>query len=154
MESSVRDGGIGRNSLLPHTTKRRITTNLKTKNQKSQKVILHGTLTTEELKKHSFRLVGGVDMGSQRRGCTVKQQTEWLRLGLANQVVPHSCVDKLRGRRGARQTVTPRLSVRETKDSKALAIKSVVVAKVGEIPSLTGESIREAHGILEHTQPT
>ena len=50
--SSGQDGGIGRNPLLPHTTKRRITTNLKSiNNQKCQKVKLHGTLTTKELKK-------------------------------------------------------------------------------------------------------
>ena len=46
---------------------RRTTTNLKTKNnQKSQKIELYGGLTTKELKKkHSFRLVGWAEMGSQ-----------------------------------------------------------------------------------------
>ena len=40
--------------------------NLKTKaNQNCQKIKLHGTLTTEKLKKHSSRPVGVVDMGSQ-----------------------------------------------------------------------------------------
>ena len=43
-------------ALLSHTTKRRITTNLKTKNnQKCQKIKLCGTLTTKELKKQSTR---------------------------------------------------------------------------------------------------
>ena len=53
MRSSDQDGGIGRNLLLPHTTKRRITTNLKSINiQKCQKIMeLHGILTTQELKK-------------------------------------------------------------------------------------------------------
>ena len=38
--------------MLPRTTKRRITTNLKSiNNPKCQKVKLHGTLTTKELKK-------------------------------------------------------------------------------------------------------
>ena len=56
--SSGQDGGIGRNASLPHTNKRRITTNLKTINkQKCQKIKLHGTPTTKELKKHSSRLV-------------------------------------------------------------------------------------------------
>ena len=51
-------------SLL-HITKRRITTNLKTiNNQKCQKIKLHGTLTTKELKKHSSKLVGGAEMGT------------------------------------------------------------------------------------------
>ena len=50
------DGGIGRNPSLPRTTKRRITTNLKSiNNQKYQKIKLHGTLTTKELKKKSTR---------------------------------------------------------------------------------------------------
>ena len=50
------DGGIDRNPSLPHTSKRRITTNLKSiNNQKCQKIKLHGTLTTMELKKQSNR---------------------------------------------------------------------------------------------------
>ena len=48
--------------MLPCITKRRITTNLKTiNNQKCQKIKLHGTPTTKELKKHSPRPVGGVE---------------------------------------------------------------------------------------------
>ena len=59
-ESSGQHGGIGRNALLPCTTKRRVTTNLKTiNNQKCQKIKLHGTPTTKELKKHSSRPAGG-----------------------------------------------------------------------------------------------
>ena len=48
------------------TTKRRTTTNLKTKNnQNCQKIKLFGSPTTKELKKkHSFRVVGGAEMGS------------------------------------------------------------------------------------------
>ena len=63
------DGGIGRHTLPPCTTKRRIKTNLKTKNnQNCQKIELYGSLTTKELKKkHSFRLVGGAKTGSQDR---------------------------------------------------------------------------------------
>ena len=54
--SSGQDGGIGRNPSLPRTTKRRITTNLKSiNNQKCQKIKLHGTQTTKELKKKSPR---------------------------------------------------------------------------------------------------
>ena len=53
--------------MLPCTTKRRTTTNLKTKNiQNCQKIELHGSPTTKELKKkHSYRLGGGVEMDSQ-----------------------------------------------------------------------------------------
>ena len=45
--------------------KRGTTTNLKTKNQNCQKNELYGSLTTEELKKHSSRLVRGAEMGIQ-----------------------------------------------------------------------------------------
>ena len=63
------DGSIGRNTSLPCTTKRRKTTNLKTKNnQNCQKIKLHGSPKTKELKKkHSSSLVGGVETGSQGR---------------------------------------------------------------------------------------
>ena len=51
--SSGQDGGISRNPSLPHTTKRRITTNLKSiSNQKHHKIKLHETPTTNELKKN------------------------------------------------------------------------------------------------------
>ena len=54
--SSIRDGGIGRNPSLPRTMKRRVTTNLQTiNNKKCQKIKLHGTPTTKELKKQSTR---------------------------------------------------------------------------------------------------
>ena len=63
-QSSSQDGGVGRNTSLPHITQRRITTNLKTiNNQKCQKIKLHGSPTTKELKKHSPRLVGEAEMG-------------------------------------------------------------------------------------------
>ena len=56
MESSGQDGGIGRNPSFPYTTKRRITTNLKSiNNQKCEKIKLHGTPTTKKLKKKSTR---------------------------------------------------------------------------------------------------
>ena len=56
MLGSSQDGGIGGNPSLPRTTKRRITTNLKSiNNQKCQKIKLDGTPTTKELKKQSTR---------------------------------------------------------------------------------------------------
>ena len=56
LQSSRQDGGIGRNTSLPRTTKRTITTNLKSiNNQKCQKIKLCGTLTTKELKEQSTR---------------------------------------------------------------------------------------------------
>ena len=64
--TSRQNGGVGRYTLPPRTNKRRTTTNLKTKNiQNCQKIKLYGSLTTKELKKkHSFRMVGGTEMGS------------------------------------------------------------------------------------------
>ena len=67
MMTSGQDGGVGRYTLPPRTTER-TTTNLKTKNnQNCQKIKLYGSLTTKELKKHSSRLVGGVDTGNWGR---------------------------------------------------------------------------------------
>ena len=55
-KQSSQDGGISRNASLPHTIKRRVTTDLKTtNNQKCPKINLHGTLTTKQVKKHSPR---------------------------------------------------------------------------------------------------
>ena len=48
--------------MLVVKTKRRTTTNLKTKNnQNCQKIKLYGSLTTKELKKKLSRLVGGAE---------------------------------------------------------------------------------------------
>ena len=64
-ETSGQDGGVGRYTVPPCTTKRRTTTNLKTKDyQNCQKIKMYGSPTTKELKKkHSFRPVGGAEMG-------------------------------------------------------------------------------------------
>ena len=62
--TSSQHGGVGRHIVPPHTTKR-TTTNLKTQNnQNCQKIELHGSPTTKELKKHSSRPVRGADTGS------------------------------------------------------------------------------------------
>ena len=50
--------------MPPHKTERGITTNIKAKNN-YQKIDLYRSLTTEELKKHSCSLVGGVKTGRQ-----------------------------------------------------------------------------------------
>ena len=67
--TSGQDGGVGGYIVPPRTTKRRTTTNLKTKiNQNFQKIKLSGSPTTEELKKkHSSGLVGRAEMGSRDR---------------------------------------------------------------------------------------
>ena len=88
---SGQDGGIGRNASLPHTTKRRITTNQKTiNNQKCQKMKLHETLRSKELKKYSPRKVGGTERGSQveRTHCKVADHVG--KTGLAEWETKHS----------------------------------------------------------------
>ena len=61
--------GISRYTLPPCTTKKRTTTNVKTKNnQNCHKIELYGSPTTKELKKkHSLGLVGRMEMGSWGR---------------------------------------------------------------------------------------
>ena len=75
--TSSQEGGIGRYTLPPHTTKR-TTTNLKTKtNQNCQKIELYGSPTTGELKKkHSSRPGGGVEMVSWGREDS-RQGSSW-----------------------------------------------------------------------------
>ena len=62
---------------------RKETTNLKTKNnQNGQKTELCGGSTTKEVKKkHSSRLVGGVEMGSQGRKDMWRGGGWWLAAG-------------------------------------------------------------------------
>ena len=74
--TSSQDGGIGRYTLLPHTTKRR-TTNLKTKITRTSKNQTVLKSTTKELKKkHSFQLVGGTEQASRVTGLTARQWLE------------------------------------------------------------------------------
>ena len=85
--------------MLPHTTKRRITTNLKTKNNKNcQKIKLYGSTTTKKVKKkHSFRLIGGAEIGNwdgEDAGQGGSWQTGWVMHQLADGAVPYSCADK------------------------------------------------------------
>ena len=62
---SHQDRGIGRH-LPPRTTKKRTTKNLNTKNnQNCQKIKLYGSQSIKELKKHSFRQIGGVETDNQ-----------------------------------------------------------------------------------------
>ena len=74
--------------------------NLKTKsNQNCQKTKLYGSLITKELKKkHSFRLVGGVDTSSQGTEDAVQGgswRTRQVRWWLVDWAIPHLLVDKL-----------------------------------------------------------
>ena len=120
--TSGQDGGIGRYTLAPHTTKRRTTTNLKTKsNQNCQKTKLYGSLTTKKLKKKPSSRPGR----RGRRQLAARQQLEdYSRQGgwLVEQV-PHFHVGKLGGKMGATQTPQPRVPVQRNKASKPLTEK-------------------------------
>ena len=160
MRTSGQDGGIGRNTVPPCTTKRRTTTNLKTKNnQRWQKIKLYGSSTTKEIKKkHSSRPVGGAEMGSRGREDlwqgggwrTQRGGGLWSRVGKA-----------AAGWRGSSwwtrwQTAKPRVPAWGNKASNH-PLKTPVGVEVaaGETPSLTGEFVGETHRVLEctHTHP-
>ena len=96
-------GDISRYTLPPHTTKRRTTTNLKTKNnQNCQKIELYGSLTTKELKKkHSSRLVRG-----WRWTAGVRRTAGKARQRLEEWEVPHLHVDKQGGATGERDRLS------------------------------------------------
>ena len=147
--ASGQDGGIGRYIVPPCTTKRRTTTNLKTKNnQNCQRTELYGSPTTKELKeKHSSRLVWGAERGGW--GGEDAQQGGGWRTGWS-----HICV-QIKGRYNwrARQTLQPRVQAWGSKVSKRLVVKTCGgVVAVGKIPSLTGDFIGEIHRVLECIQ--
>ena len=118
------------------------------KNQNCQKIKLHGSPTTKKLKKkHLPRLVGGTETGNWGGEDRVGRSR------LADQVVPHSHVDKL-GRTTGEQDKprNPGFQHREIKPQNLWLKKPVGIVVARETSSLTGKSVGEAHGILEHTQ--
>ena len=97
-KTSGQDGGVGRYTLPPCTTKRRTTTNLKMKNnQNCQKIKLYGNPTSKELKKkHSSRTVGEAERGSwggEDAWQGGSGRTGLGRCWLADQEVSNWCVD-------------------------------------------------------------
>ena len=128
--TSVQDGGIGTYALIPHTMKRRTTTKLKTKtNQNCQKIKLYGSPTTKELKKkHSYRLVGGAEMGSQDKEDTKQSDRPgWDRRQLVDQW-SYTCMQiSWEEQLGVRQTTQPRVPVQATKASKPLAVRGIEI---------------------------
>ena len=123
--------------MLPCTTKRRTTTNLKKKNiQNCQKIELHGSLTTKEIKKkHSSRPVGRAEMGSwggedlrqggrwwTQRGGGLWSGADQAAASRPHKVVavgpcaPHLCIDKPGGMAGElSRPSNPGLQLREIK---------------------------------------
>ena len=66
-QTSGQNGGVGRHTSPPHTTTKRITTNVQTENtQDYQKTELYGSPINKDLKNpYSSRRVGGVELWSQ-----------------------------------------------------------------------------------------
>ena len=75
--SSGQDGGIGRYNLLPRTTKRRITTNLKAKNNQNCQTVwkTHNQGVKEETFIWSGRRGGDGQLG--QRGYVTRQRVKW-----------------------------------------------------------------------------
>ena len=153
------DGGVGRHIVPHHTIERRTTTNLKTKNNQNwQKIELYGSPTTKELKKkHSYRLVWGVEMGSWVERTWGKVEAGELgqaRWRLEDWVVLRSCADTLGGTTGERyRPRNPGFQCGEIKpESLWLKAPVGVEAAARGTPRLTGEFIGKTHRVLEHTQ--
>ena len=107
--TSSQDGGIGRYTVLPCTTKRRATTNLKTKNNQYCREI--GKSDNQGVKKETFTHIRrrGGDGQPERRGIVVRRQ-------LVERTVPHWHADKLGGTTGERERLhNPGFQHREIK---------------------------------------
>ena len=119
----------------------------KTNNQNCRKIELYGSLTTKKLKKkHSSRLVGGKETGSQDG----EQQGVGWRTRQSNICVRINQEEQL----GSEIDYT-RVPIKEKKASKTLTVKTcgmLGVVMAGETPSLTGEFIGETHRVLECIQ--
>ena len=116
--TSSQDGGVGRHTAPPRTTKRRTTTNLKTKNnQNCQKIELHGSPTIKELKKtHSSRPVRGAEAGSWAERTRSKAAAGGPGEAAAGTAaVLHSCADKPGGTGKRNGLHNPGLQYREIK---------------------------------------
>ena len=92
--TSSQDGGIGRYTQPPCTTKR--TTNLKTKNnQNCQKIKLYGSPTSKELNEETF-----IHTGRRGRDRQLGWRGRMTRCWLEDWEVPHLCAPKLGGTTG------------------------------------------------------
>ena len=92
LRSSSQDGGVGRNTLLPRTTKRKVKkTILKQEQPERPENQTAWNLRTKEIKKHSPSLVGRAETGSW---------AERTRGKVVEQAAPHLHVDKPGGTTG------------------------------------------------------
>ena len=82
--------------MLPHTTKRRITSNrMSINNQKSQKIKLHGNLTSKELKK-KVNQNNQTSAPRQRHMAQMKEQNKTSERQLSNEEIANLSERKLR----------------------------------------------------------
>ena len=89
--TSSQDGGVGRNPLLPHTTKRRITTNLKSiNNQKCQKIKLYGTLDNQGIKE-KINQNNQTDATRQRNRAQMKEHSKTSERELSEEEIAYLC---------------------------------------------------------------
>ena len=106
-------------------------------------------------KKHSSRLVGGVEAGSRAERTRGKAAAGGPGEGAAGGLGGPTflCGQTRRNNWGVRQTVQPRVTAQEKKTSKHLTIKTYEgEAAAGETPSLTGEFVGETHRGIECAQ--
>ena len=114
--------------MPPRTTKRRTTTNVKTKNnQNCQKIELYGSPTTKELKKKlSSRLVGGVGMAARVMRTSGKVAAGGLGRVAAGEVGDPAfvCGKTRKNNQGVREITQSRVPVWGNKASKSLTEKT------------------------------
>ena len=145
------DGGVGRYTLPPDTTKRRTTTNFKTKNNQScQKIELHGSPTTKELKKKcSSRLVGGAAGVEKTRSKTAAREPGWARHSWwSGQSHIHLQINQEEQLGSKTDHTTQGSNVGKRRPQNLRLKKAVGFAAAGETPSLTGEFTGETHRVL------
>ena len=122
--TSSQDGGVGRYTLLPHTTKRR-TTNLKTKNKPETRKQTENRIVwkynNQRVKEETFIQTGkrGGHWQSGWRRHMVRRQ-------VAEQTVPHLRADKPGGTTADQdRPCNPGFQHGQNKDSEPLAVKSL-----------------------------
>ena len=93
MEISGQDGGVGRYTVPPCTTKRRTTTNLEKKISRTARISnCMEKSNNQGVKEETF-----IQTGRRGRDGQPGWRGLMARWWLAEQVVPHLCVDKLGG---------------------------------------------------------
>ena len=154
--TSGQDGGIGRHTVSPRTTKRRTTTNLKTKitgtakksncmevqQPRSQKRNIHPDW------QEGWRQAAGVERTCSKE--TDQVDARWLLVVCA---FPHMCVEKSEDTTRKRDRLhNPGFQHRQLKPQNLQLEKFVGTEVVGGTPSLTGKFVGEIHRVLEGAQ--